>query len=135
MRSTLGFNNVIEISFSQGNNVRNKHYNNKKSRYYHKKNLLPLEFVANAREFYEALSNLLVSIKNDIDVQIDIEMAKVNAENKKVDVLETLVNKASSSNQNSNSYIFELKELKGLLDDGVITLEEFNKKKSELLNK
>lgn len=97
--------------------------------------MLPLEFVANAREFYEALSNLLVSIKNDIDVQIDIEMAKVNAENKKVDVLETLVNKASSGNQNSNSYIFELKELKGLLDDGVITLEEFNKKKSELLNK
>lgn len=37
LRSTLGFNNVIEISFSQGNNVRNKHYNNKKSRYYHKK--------------------------------------------------------------------------------------------------
>lgn len=36
--------------------------------------------------------------------------------------------------ENKSEYIAELKELKKLLDDEIITQEEFNKKKKELLN-
>lgn len=131
--SRLGMGSVVEIDFTQGNNYKNKYFYNKKSKYYHKSNVLPLEYVVNAKTFCNAVNNLLMSVKNDIDVQIDIEMDKINIENRKVEVLEKMVeNKVDNSNSN---LVAELKGLKSLLDEGILTIDEFNKKKSELLNK
>lgn len=42
--------------------------------------------------------------------------------------------KDNNKNYNSKNYITELKELKQLLDDGIISQEEFEKKKQQLLN-
>ena len=49
--------------------------------------------------------------------------------------MSTVNNKVTSTNDDSISYIEELKQLKELLDSGVITKEEFEDRKKHLLNK
>ena len=54
-------------------------------------------------------------------------LASIVSENEK--------NQANNSNvQNTNDPITEVKRYKELLDNGIITQEEFDKKKKELLN-
>lgn len=100
-------------------------------------NTFRVSYIANAEALYEKLSELLMSLKNHEDVMIDIEMKKVEAANKQAEAIAIMASGAGSqkSNNNSGSYIEELKQLKELLDAGVITQEEFDAKKAELLSK
>ena len=98
-------------------------------------NTFRVAYIANAEVLYEQLSELLTSLKNHEDVMVDIEMKKVEAANKQAEAIAQMASGTSSKPSNSGSYIEELKELKGLLDSGVITQEEFDAKKAELLSK
>lgn len=94
--------------------------------------------IANVDEVYDKLSNLLTSIKNDKDLMVDIEMSKIDAENRKAAAFENMANNfgtnpATKVQSNNPTYIEELKGLKQLLDSGVISEEEFNEKKKNLL--
>ena len=93
--------------------------------------------IANIDEVYEKIVGLLTSVKNDKDVMIDIEMSKVQMENRKATALENMasnigVTTATKSNSNSN-YIEELKGLKELRDADIISEAEFEEKKKNLL--
>ena len=65
---------------------------------------------------------------------VDIEMKKVEAANKQAEAIANMASGTSGKQSNSGSYIEELKELKALLDNEIITQEEFNQKKTELLS-
>lgn len=103
-------------------------------------NVLRMSNLKNYKEIMDVLNELITSKKNLVDVQADIEMGKLNAENRKADALENVAkNIAVSSNSNdgnkkSQNYIDELRQLKQLLDEGVITQEEFDCEKKEILD-
>lgn len=93
--------------------------------------------VVNCQEVYDKLSELLLSLKSNVDLQTDIQMAKVDAENRKAEAIEKIASNGVLANQgktNSTSYIDEIKELKKLLDEGTITKEEFEQEKKEILD-
>lgn len=95
-------------------------------------NTFRITFLSNEQEMYDELSDLLTSVKNDKDLQTDIEMSKIAVEEKKANAFETMAQNLNGTMKTS-SYIEELKELKNLLDSEVITKEEFENKKKELL--
>ena len=82
---------------------------------------------------------MLTTLKNDKDLMVDIEMSKIDAENKKAAAFERIATNMSGASQHRNAgsqnYIEELKGLKELLDSGIISKEEFEEKKKNLLNK
>ncbi len=102
--------------------------------------VLRIYYLKNHEEIMKTLNDLIVSRKNLVDVQTDIEMSKLDAENRKADALENVAksisgNEASTkSKKSATSYIDELRELKKLCDEGIITQEEFEQEKSEILN-
>lgn len=99
-------------------------------------NTLRLSYIANATELYEKLSDLLTQMKNHEDVMVDIEMKKADAAAKQADAFEKMAGSTQTQKGSSSvSYIDELKQLKELLDNGIITQEEFDTKKAELLAK
>lgn len=97
--------------------------------------------LANADEMYNKLSELIVSVKNDKDLMVDIEMEKIGTEDRKAAAFEQIANNIgeksshSATQSNSDDYIKELKGLKELLDDGIITKEEFEARKKKLLSR
>lgn len=94
--------------------------------------------IANIDEIYDKLSKLLTSVKNDKDVMIDVEMSKVEAENRKAAAFESMATNVGETNisnaKRDLNYIEELKSLKELLDAGIINEKEFESKKKQLLN-
>lgn len=130
---------ALALNFTQGHGPQNQQVT------YHRgtttvsaSNTFRLSYIANADELYEKASELLTSLKNHEDVMVDIEMEKVKAANKQAEAIEKLATgtaNPSPSAHSSSSYIEELKQLKELLDSGVITQEEFDVKKAELLAK
>lgn len=130
---------ALALNFTQGHGPQNQQVT------YHRgvttvsaSNTFRLSYIANAEELYEKASELLTSLKNHEDVMVDIEMEKVKAANKQAEAIEKLATgsvKPSDSTPTSGSYIEELKQLKELLDNGIITQEEFDIKKAELLAK
>lgn len=93
--------------------------------------------IANIDEVYEKLSDLLTSVKNDKDLMVDIEMSKVQAENRKATAFENMASNMGGTTptktNNNPTYIEELKGLKELLDAGIISETEFEEKKKNLL--
>lgn len=92
--------------------------------------------IANYKEVFEKMSALLCERKNEKDLQIDIEMEKIAAEKSKAEVLSSLIvnmGNIEKANQTDNDYISQLTKIKELFDAGVITQEEFNAKKKQLL--
>lgn len=85
---------------------------------------------------YKELENLLLNIKNERDLKVDIEMKKINVEERKASAFENMSNSLNSNSTKAvtRDYIDEIKELKSFLDQGIITQEEFDRKKDELLN-
>ena len=99
-------------------------------------NTCRLSYIANAQELYEKASELITSLKNHEDVMVDIEMKKVEAANKQAEAIEKLATGSPNTTltkPSSESYIEELKQLKELLDSGIITQEEFDSKKADVL--
>lgn len=93
--------------------------------------------ISNIDEVYEKLSNMLTSIKTDKDLMVDIEMSKIDAEQRKAAAFESIATNISANSapkpSSNQGYIEELKGLKELLDAGIISEEEFNEKKKSLL--
>jgi len=99
--------------------------------------VLNLSHLVNYNESYESLTKALISLKTATDLHTDIEMAKVDVESKKADAMErfTILTEANQTKkEKDNDYIDELKRLKELLDQGIITKEEFEKEKKEILD-
>jgi len=93
--------------------------------------------VSNSHEVYDKLCDLLLSLKSNVDLEVDMKMARVNVENRKADVMEKIATKidgTSNSNSSKSDYIDEIKRLKDLLDSGAITKEEFEQEKKEILD-
>lgn len=95
-----------------------------------------------AKEVYENISKLLLSIKNDKDVQVDLEMKKVEIEEKKAQAFMAMASNMDEgngerqiNNQGGKDYIAQLKELNELKEQGILTEEEFKEKKKQLLSK
>lgn len=105
--------------------------------------VLRMPNLKNYKEVMDVMNSLITSRKNLVDVQTDIEMSKISAENRKADALENVakniagnpVNTQSNNHQTkSDDYIEELRKLKQLLDDGIITQQEFDQEKKEILD-
>lgn len=101
--------------------------------------VLTFQYVKNGKEVYEALSKYIASIKTDKNLHTDIEMKRIGAQEIQAKAFEKIATGITNpqnklkSNQNNMSYIEEIKNLKGLLDDGIIAEEEFEQKKLQLL--
>lgn len=137
-RNFIGLNS-ISINFNQG------YQNNTPMRYgvntaMRTANCFVFNYLVNGSAVYNKLNELLTSVKNERDLKTDIEMKKIEVEEKKAEALmNAFVNKAPAvatpTEEKKLNYIEELKELKTLLDSNIISEEEFNIKKQELLNK
>ena len=136
--SRLGIHGLL-LNFSQGYGPQGTIRFNRDVGTMNGVGVVKISYILNINEVYEKLSELITSVKNDKDLIVDIEMSKIDTENRKAAALEKMStniydNNSLTTNKKSN-YIEELKGLKELLDSGVITEQEFEQKKKELLNK
>ncbi len=99
-------------------------------------NVFLITNVINEKELYKKLTELLLKVKNDKDVAVDIAIKKIETEEKKTEafykIAEGLTDKKQNVNE-SNDYISQLERLYKLKEQGIITEEEFNEKKAKLL--
>ena len=99
-------------------------------------NVFMITNLINAEELYKKLTELLTKLKNDKDVAIDIEVKKIETEEKKAEaffkIAEELADKQETTNDD-NDYIAQIERLYKLKEQGIITEEEFNEKKAKLL--
>lgn len=134
--STMGAHGLA-LNFSQGHGPKGTVKINKGVATVSGEGVFKINNIANIDDVYDKLVGLLTSIKNDKDLMVDIEMSKVDAENRKAAAFENMATKmgdTSGSKPSSNqNYIEELKGLKELLDAGIISPEEFEAKKKKLL--
>lgn len=99
--------------------------------------VLRIANLKNYKEIYEEMNKLMNSVKNVLDLETDIKMKRINTEERKAEALERMAtnNIHDTNDKKSNiSYIEELKQLKELLDQGVITQEEYEQEKKEILD-
>ena len=135
--STLGINGLA-LNFSQGYGPQGNVRYNRGVATVSGAGVFKINFIADVDEVYSKLSQLLTSVKNDKDLMVDIEMSKIEAENRKAAAFENIatnINGNSTTKQQnvSSNYIEELKQLKSLLDAGILSEEEFNEKKKQIL--
>ena len=134
--NSLGVNNLV-INFSQGNGnqtavrLGNVYANMQGA------NVFIMRYIEKSDEFFDAVSNVLMSVKNDKDVKVDIEVKKIEAQAKQADafakIAENISTKQPNHTETKDDYISQLQRLKQLLDAGVITQQEFDEKKKALL--
>ena len=129
------FKNIVIINFLQGYEPKGTIKYSNGLNTIQGGHILKFNFVKNIKEVYIVLSELLTAIKNNRDLLVDIEMSKVEVESKKVKAFENIAeNLTVSSDAKSNiSYLQELRDLKELMDAGIISKEEFDKKKKDIL--
>ncbi len=126
VQDRLGVNMLI-ITFSQGNvNQTNA-----------QPNLFIMNYIEKSDAFFNAVSKILMSVKNDKDVKADIEVKKIEVQARQADafmrIADNISNKQTNQPERKDDYISQLQRLKQLLDSGVITQQEFNEKKEQLL--
>lgn len=121
--NSLGTNTLV-INFSQGANMQGA-------------NVFIMKYIEKSDKFFNAVSNILMSVKNDKDVKVDIEVKKIEAQAKQADafakIAENISTKQSNYTETKDDYISQLQRLKQLLDADVITQQEFDEKKKALL--
>lgn len=137
---TLGLNQLV-LTFSQGNNAPQQvMYQTDRGRIA-ASNIFAIKYIVDSSKVYEAVSNIIASIKSDKDLHTDIEMKKIDAQIKQAEAFERIAVNIGGTSTPTNSqsapaskdYITELKGLKELLDNGIITKQEFDEKKEHLL--
>ena len=81
-------------------------------------------------DFIKKASAIHLELENRIKLKQyqKLELAKYSPESKNI------ISKKSNKNEISNEDIKRLKELKKLLDNGILTQEEFNTQKKKILN-
>ena len=96
-----------------------------------------ISWITDVQKAYDKLIELIGSIKNEVDLEVDIEMKKIEAENKKAEafskIADGLTRKSAQDKEDSGDYISQMERLYKLKEQGVITEEEFDAKKKELL--
>lgn len=134
--SSLGIHGLV-LNFSQGHGPQGVVRYNRGVTTVSGAGTFKITNIANIDEVYEKLSDLLTSVKNDKDLMVDIEMSKVQAENRKATAFENMASNmggtTTTKTNNNPTYIEELKGLKELLDAGIISETEFEEKKKNLL--
>lgn len=119
--------NTLAIVFSKGNDRGSA------------QQVLTLKYVENSKEVYEVLSRYIAAIKTDKNLRTDIEMKRIGAQEIQAKAFEKIATGIANpqtelkNNLNNMSYIEEIKNLKVLLDEDIITQEEFEQKKAQLL--
>lgn len=134
--NSLGVNTLV-ISFSQGNGNQNVvQFGNLTTNMQNANNFI-MKYIEKSDEFFDAVSKVLMSVKNDKDVNVDIEVKKIEAQAKQADafakIAENISTKQPNHTETKDDYISQLQRLKQLLDVGVITQQEFDEKKKALL--
>jgi len=134
--NSLGVNTLV-INFSQGNGNQTAVRLGNVNANMQGANVFIMRYIEKSDEFFDAVSNVLMSVKNDKDVKVDIEVKKIEAQAKQADafakIAENISTKQPNHTENKDDYISQLQRLKQLLDSGVITQQEFDEKKKELL--
>lgn len=132
----LGVNTLV-INFSQGNGNQTAVRLGNVNANMQGANVFIMRYIEKSDEFFDAVSNVLMSIKNDKDVKVDIEVKKIEAQAKQADafakIAENISTKQPNHTETKDDYISQLQRLKQLLDAGVITQQEFDEKKKALL--
>ena len=132
MQSFLGIHTLV-LNFSQGKLVQNNNVNYRQGILgMQGANIFRISCIENYEEVYDKLSGLLASVKNDKDVAIDIEMRKVEAEDRKAAAFEMVASKLGSTETKQDDSLTKLERLVKLKENGAISEEEYNKKKEEI---
>lgn len=133
MQSFLGIH-VLVLNFSQGKFAQSNNVNYGRGFFSMQgANVFRISYIKNYEEVYDKLSALLASVKNDKDVAIDIEMRKVEAEDRKAAAFEMVAAKLGSTEIKQDDNLTKLEKLAKLKEIGAISEEEYNKKKEEIL--
>ncbi len=126
---------ILEVNFNQGYQVNQPIFYKNNAKVSQSPNTFKFYYLADDKIYVE-LEKLITSLKNEKNLMVDIEMKKIDVESRKAAAFENVANVASQANNKltQKDYIDQIKELKNLFDQKIITKEEFEKKKSELLN-
>ena len=81
---------------------------------------------------YEKLTQVLLSVKNEKDLMVDIEMAKIQVQREQVQAISDLA--TAKSETKINEELIQLEKLAEMLKAGIITQEEFDAKKKKILS-
>lgn len=124
--------NTLIVNFNQGYQINQPVNYAHNMRVANSSNTFRFNYLIGSK-VYNELENLLTSIKNERDLKVDIEMKKINVEERKASAFENISNGLNSNSNKAvmRDYIDEIKELKSFFDQGIITQEEFDRKKEE----
>ncbi|MBQ8196552.1 MAG: SHOCT domain-containing protein [Clostridia bacterium] len=94
-------------------------------------NFFMIKYVKNYQEVYDQLSQILSSVKNEKDLMVDIELAKIEAQREQAQAISSL---ARDKKEKNGDDLKQLETLAEMLKAGIITQEEFDAKKKQILN-
>lgn len=117
--NVLGLNSV-KITFNQGYlnvNGKNKPFT--------------ISYISQYNHVIEKLNQILENVKNDKDVQVSLSLKQTEALN---NIASSIDNQKKEISKNVNA-LDSIRELKNMVDEGLITQEEYEKKKKDLLER
>lgn len=111
--------NSIKITFNQGylNVGKNKPF--------------IISYISQYNHVIEKLNQILENVKNDKDVQVSLSLKQTEALN---NIASSIDNQKKEISKNVNA-LDSIRELKNMVDEGLITQEEYEKKKKDLLER
>lgn len=142
LRKTFGYEQIL-VNINQGYFTSAGVYYNSGVSLLRGRNTFLFNYLTNGQEVYEKLNELLLSVRPLTDVVANIETQKLDISRQQVKAIESL-----GKNQNNvvvatpvnkgdlvYNYIDELRELKELLEQNIISQEDFDKRKQEILDR
>lgn len=90
-----------------------------------------IAYVSQYSQVIEKLNRILESVRNDKDVQVSLSLKQTEALN---NIASSIGNQKNENPQNIYT-LDSIKQLKNLLDEGLISQEEYEKKKKDLLER
>ena len=126
--SSLGEHN-IKLNFTQGNGrVASVNYGGVWGL---TGNFFIIKYLKNYQEVYDNLTQTLLTVKNEKDLMVDLELAKIQVQREQVQAISNLANDNKEKNGDD---LKQLETLAEMLKSGIITQEEFDAKKKQILN-
>lgn len=100
---------------------------------------LSINYVKDAESVYQKISQLIVKEKNDKEVKADIATQQIDAQLKQAKAFETLAEHVTKKEEpvvaNNSDEAKQLKQLKELYDEGIISKEDFQEMIKKIINK
>lgn len=95
-------------------------------------------FLQNGQELYSKLTKLLTSTKNDMDLIAHAETKKISAQEQQARAVQSIAENflkrpTPQTETTEKNYIQQLEDLHDLFKKGIITQEEFDEKKKQIL--